>query len=45
MAQNESQKLDAGSEFPAITLDLVGGGTKSLPTDQWTVFLIYRGDW
>ncbi len=45
MAQNESQKLDAGSEFPAITLDLVGGGTKSQPAHQWTVFMIYRGDW
>ncbi len=45
MAQREAQKLDAGSTFPAITLDLVGGGSLSLPTEQWTVFLIYRGGW
>ncbi len=45
MAQCEAQKLDTGSTFPAISLDLVSGGSLSLPTDQWTVFLIYRGDW
>ena len=45
MAQSESQKMDSGSVFPAITLDLVGGGSQSLPTAQWTVFRIYRGNW
>ncbi len=45
MAQIEAQKLDAGSTFPTMTLNLVGGGSLSLPTEQWTVFLIYRGDW
>ena len=45
MAQRDTQKLDAGSTFPSITLNLVGGGSLSLPTEQWTVFLIYRGNW
>ena len=45
MAQSEAQKLDTGSSFPALNLDLVGGGSVSLPADQWTVFLIYRGNW
>ncbi len=45
MAQSTTQKLDTGSALPAITLDLAGGGSLSLPADQWTVFLIYRGNW
>ncbi len=45
MTQSETRKLDTGSAFPAITLDLAGGGSLSLPTEQWTVFLIYRGNW
>ncbi len=45
MAQLEATKLDAGSDFPELTLNLVGGGSLSLPTEQWTVLLLYRGNW
>ena len=45
MAQNEVNKLDVGSAFPGLDLDLVGGGSLTLPLPQWTVFLIYRGNW
>ena len=45
MAQSETQKLDAGNPFPGLTISLVGGGSLSLPTQQWTVLLFYRGNW
>ena len=41
-------KLDAGDKFPAMTLNLVGGGTVTLPDDldaKFSVVLFYRGHW
>ena len=48
MAQAQTPKLDAGDQFPAMTINLVGGDSLSLPTDlqaEATVLLIYRGKW
>ncbi|UCF80597.1 MAG: hypothetical protein JSV08_08840 [Acidobacteriota bacterium] len=45
MAQHETKKLDAGDVFPEISLDLVTGASLRLPLKQWTVFLVYRGNW
>ena len=41
-------KLNAGDSFPAMTLNLVGGGTVNVPADldsKYTVLLFYRGHW
>lgn len=41
-------RLDNGDRFPALTADLVGGGTLELPGDTdpgWAVVLFYRGHW
>ena len=41
-------KLDGGDTFPEITLELYGGGTRTLPADletPWTLVLFYRGHW
>jgi len=43
-----SEKLGIGSTFPNLTVDLVGGGTISLPDDldaRYRVILFYRGHW
>ena len=43
-----SEKLGIGSAFPNLTIDLVGGGTLSLPDDldaKYRVILFYRGHW
>ena len=45
MAQTATPKLDAGALFPAMTLDLIGGGLLELPTQDWTALLLYRGHW
>ena len=45
MPQPEIQKLDTGDAFPSLELDLIGGGKLSLPSDRWTLLLIYRGYW
>lgn len=45
MAQAGSSKLDAGDAFPPLQLELVGGGSLSLPDSRRTVLLIYRGEW
>ena len=45
MAQTDTPKLDEKSTFPGLTLDLAEGGSLSLPAKQWTMLLIYRGDW
>jgi peroxiredoxin len=39
------RKLDNGDKFPSMTFNLVGGGSLSLPAQQWTVLLFYRGYW
>ena len=42
------QKLESGDTLPEIRLQLVGGGTLSLPRDVDTDFgvaLFYRGYW
>ena len=41
-------RLDNGDRFPALTVDLVGGGTLELPDSVdpgWAVVLFYRGHW
>lgn len=45
MAQTDTPKLDAGDRFPHLELELVGGGSLALPTNERTVVLIYRGKW
>lgn len=43
-----ADKLGIGATFPAMTLDLVSGGTMTLPegvTSKYGVVLFYRGHW
>ena len=43
-----ADKLHAGDTFPELTLDLVGGGTMTLPAEpdaDFKVILFYRGHW
>ena len=41
-------KLNTGDVFPSMTLNLVGGGTLTVPDDldsKYKVILFYRGHW
>ena len=43
-----TSKLNAGDAFASVSLDLVGGGTLSIPGDldsPYSVVLFYRGHW
>ncbi len=43
-----ADKLNSGAALPALTLNIAGGGTLSLPTDLKTpygILLFYRGHW
>lgn len=43
-----AEKLDTGATFPEITLNLIDGGTRTLPAQletPWTFVLFYRGHW
>jgi peroxiredoxin len=43
-----AKKLEIGDVFPAMTLNLVGGGTATLPDlgdAKYQVILFYRGHW
>ena len=43
-----AEKLGIGGAFPTLQLDLVGGGTLSLPDGldaRYKVILFYRGHW
>ncbi|MDC0464236.1 hypothetical protein OAN31_01315 [Pseudomonadales bacterium] len=43
-----SNFLKSGDDFPAISLNLAGGGTFSFPDDletPMTIALFYRGHW
>jgi peroxiredoxin len=43
-----AEKLDAGQTFPAMNLNLVGGGSVNLPADldsPFSILLFYRGHW
>jgi peroxiredoxin len=43
-----ADKLGIGSQFPALTIQLVDGGTLALPTGlqaKYAVVLFYRGHW
>ena len=43
MAQTDNAKLDTGDTFPELSLDLLNGGTLTLPDSSWTILLFYRG--
>ncbi len=48
MAQSLGEKLDAGQPFPDLAFKLVNGETRSIAeiaAGQWSVLLLYRGDW
>lgn len=48
MAQSLGNKLDTGDRFPDLELSLVSGGAQrisALAARQWSVVLLYRGDW
>lgn len=48
MAQSLGNKLDSGDVFPDLDLQLVGGSAQrisALTAGQWSVVLLYRGDW
>lgn len=45
MPQPDRLKLDTDDPFPSRELNLTDGGTLSLPTGKWTLFLVYRGYW
>lgn len=38
-------RLDTGDRFPLLNLELVDGGSLTLPNTQRTVVLLYRGNW
>jgi len=43
-----NEKLGTGSQFPIMSVDLVGGGEITLPADMdgnYNVVLFYRGHW
>ena len=43
-----ADKLYEGDAFPSITVNLVGGGTMTIPDDRdskYLVVLFYRGHW
>jgi len=43
-----NEKLDTGSQFPNMSLNLVGGGEIKLPNDMdgnYNVVVFYRGHW
>lgn len=42
------EKLKSGDRLPSFSLNLVGGGSKTLPDDidtDFAVVLFYRGHW
>lgn len=48
MAQSLGNKLDSGSAFPDLELNLVSGGAQKISQiagGRWSVVLLYRGDW
>jgi peroxiredoxin len=48
VAQSLGEKLDTGDRFPDLELSLVSGGMQrisALAAGQWSVVLLYRGDW
>ncbi len=43
-----AEKLNTGDTFPSLTLDLVSGGTLTVPDGldaKYKVILFYRGHW
>ena len=43
-----ADKLYEGDSFPSIALNLIGGGTMTIPDDmdsKYRVILFYRGHW
>jgi len=48
MAQTATAKLDDGDAFPTMTIDMLDDSSLTLPADfegQWSIVLIYRGEW
>ena len=47
MAQGNT-KLDAGNSFPQLSFQTLDGTSLTVPInqqEQWTIFLLYRGEW
>jgi hypothetical protein len=45
---NMAAKLNLGDTFPSLTLNLVGGGTVTVPETndaKYQIVLFYRGHW
>ncbi len=43
-----AEKLNTGDTFPRLSLELVGGGSLTVPDDlesKYKVILFYRGHW
>jgi hypothetical protein len=43
-----NEKLNTGSQFPSMKVNVTGGGVINLPTDmdgKYNVVLFYRGHW
>ncbi len=43
-----AEKLNLGDTFPSLTLNLVGGGTATVPEAngaKYNIVLFYRGHW
>ena len=43
-----TEKLNIGDTFPALTLNIAGGGALNVPADiatPYAILLFYRGHW
>jgi hypothetical protein len=45
MAISKTAPLDAGARLPNLVWRFLDGTTRTLPTDRYTVIVIYRGQW
>ena len=45
MAISKTVPLDAGARLPNLVWRFLDGTTRTLPTDRYTVVVIYRGQW
>jgi len=45
MKPSDSALLELGDTFPPLALQTLDHGEISLPSEEWTILLIYRGEW